>query len=225
MKHLVLRTVIGLVEVAIGLALLTFLPAGTFDYWQAWLFMAAFLIPSILTSLWLLRHDRGLLERRLSAGPTAESRPAQRAVMVFMIAVILAMGLIPALDRRFGWSDVPAWLSVLANASVALGFWMTWRVYRENSFTAATVQVAEGQTVISTGPYALVRHPMYVAAVVMLGPASLALGSWWGLPLVPLMLIGLVLRIHDEERLLATELPGYADYRQKVRWRLLPGLY
>jgi protein-S-isoprenylcysteine O-methyltransferase Ste14 len=205
-----------------ALAALLFIPAWTLAYWQAWLFMAVFVCASGALTVYLAIHDPKLLERRMNVGPRAEKEPAQKIIMVLATLGFIAMLVFPALDYRFGWSPVPASVSVLGDALIALGFLFTFFVFKENSYGASTIQIAEGQTVISTGPYAFVRHPMYAAALVMLLGIPLALGSWWGLFALLLVLPVLIWRLLDEERFLRQNLPGYPEYQAKVRYRLLP---
>jgi protein-S-isoprenylcysteine O-methyltransferase Ste14 len=209
----------------LALAALLFIPAGTLDYWQGWLFMAVFVCTSGAITVYLAIRDPKLLERRMNVGPRAEKEPAQKVIMVFAILGFITMLIFPVLDHRFGWSSVPASVSVLGDALIALGFLFVFFVFRENSYGASTIQIAEGQTVISTGPYALVRHPMYAGALVMLVGIPLALGSWWGLFALLLILPVLIWRLLDEERFLRQNLPGYADYQAKVKYRLLPFLW
>jgi protein-S-isoprenylcysteine O-methyltransferase Ste14 len=206
----------------VALAALLFIPAGTFDYWQAWLFMAVFVTTSGAITVDLAIRDPKLLERRMHVGPRAEKEPAQKVIVLLAMLGFIAMLVVSALDHRFGWSSVPASLSVLADGLIALAFLFVFFVFRENSFSASTIQIAEGQTVISTGPYALVRHPMYAGALVMLLALPVALGSWWGLLVVVLKLPVLIWRLLDEERFLRQNLAGYAQYQTKVRYRLLP---
>ena len=205
-----------------ALAALLFIPAWTLAYWQAWLFMAVFVCASGALTVYLAIHDPKLLERRMNVGPRAEKEPAQKIIMVLATFGFIAMLVFPALDYRFGWSPVPASVSVLGDALIALGFLFTFFVFKQNSYGASTIQIAEGQTVISTGPYAFVRHPMYAAALVMLLGIPLALGSWWGLFALLLVLPVLIWRLLDEERFLRRNLPGYPEYQAKVRYRLLP---
>jgi protein-S-isoprenylcysteine O-methyltransferase Ste14 len=206
----------------VALASLLFVPAGTLDYWQAWLFMAVFVITSTAIGVYLAIRDPKLLERRMRVGPRAEKEPAQKIIMVFATLGFIVMLVFPALDHRFGWSAVPGSVSMLGDTLIALGFLFTFFVLRENTYSASTIQIAEGQTVISTGPYALVRHPMYAGALVMLIGIPLALGSWWGLFALPLILPVLIWRLIDEERFLRENLSGYADYQTKVKYRLVP---
>jgi protein-S-isoprenylcysteine O-methyltransferase Ste14 len=195
----------------VALAALLFIPAGTLYYWQAWLFMAVFVCTSGAITVYLAICDPKLLERRMNVGPRAEKEPAQKIIMLFAVLGFVAMLTFPVLDHRFGWSSVPASVSVLGDFLIALAFLFIFFVFRENSFGASTIQIAEGQTVVSTGPYALVRHPMYAGALVMLVGVPLALGSWWGLFALLLILPVLIWRLLDEERFLSQNLAGYTD--------------
>ena len=204
---------------------LLFLPAGTFDYWEAWAFIAVFVACNLSLTIWVAISDPRLLERRMRAGPTAEKEKSQKIIVTIVLLSLAAAVLIPALDHRFGWSDVPTSAVILGDALIAISYIGFYFVLRENTYGAATVRVEENQKVISTGPYGIVRHPMYAAALTLMLGIPLALGSWWGLiafaPGVP----GLVWRILDEERLLKRDLPGYAEYAQRMRFRLIPGLF
>jgi protein-S-isoprenylcysteine O-methyltransferase Ste14 len=206
-------------------ALLLFLPAGTFNYWQAWAFTATFIASTTAIGLYLSVKDPALLERRRNIGPQAEQRLPQRILMAAALLGNVGLLVFCALDQRFGWSPVPGWISVLGDVLVALGLFINLLVFRENSFGGSTVQAFEGQNVITTGPYALVRHPMYVGVLIMLAGVPLALGSWWGLAILLLAVPGLMWRITDEEKLLRQELRGYTDYAQQVHYRLLPGVW
>jgi len=183
---------------------------------------AIFVGASALTTLYLLTVDRTLLERRMRGGPAAEKRPAQKLIMVFTSIGFIALLVVPALDHRFGWSTVPLAAVVAGDVLVAIGFAFIVRVYRENTFTAATIQIAENQTVISTGPYAIVRHPMYASGLLYFFGTPLALGSYWGFVPLAATLPFLIWRLLDEERFLARNLPGYAEYLRRVRHRLVP---
>jgi protein-S-isoprenylcysteine O-methyltransferase Ste14 len=218
----------GLVSATVGLvaiALSLFLPAGTLHYWQAWVFLAVFALATWIPSLYLLRTNPAALERRMHVGPSAESRPLQRVLITIVFISIPAMLLVSALNHRFGWSPVPATISVIGDALVAVGLGLAMLVIVQNSYAAANVTVEVGQPLVSTGLYGLVRHPMYTGnALLMLG-IPLALGSYWGLTLVVPGMIVLVLRIRDEEDLLSHELTGYREYTQQVRYRLVPYLW
>lgn len=199
--------------------------AGTPRYWHAWVYLFLFFALSAVITVDLLRRDPALLQRRMKGGPTAERRPLQRLIMVGASLGFVALLVVPALDFRNGWSSVPVACVVLGDVLFAVGFGFIGRVYRENTFTSATVEIAAGQRVIDTGPYALVRHPMYASALLYLVGTPLALGSYWGFVALAFMLPFLVWRLIDEERLLARELPGYSAYQARVRYRLIPGLW
>jgi protein-S-isoprenylcysteine O-methyltransferase Ste14 len=210
---------------ALFLGLLLFLPAGTFNFWQAWVFIVVFMVSVNVIGLYLTLKDPALLERRKKIGPAKEQNPVQRLLMALAMLGNLGVLVLCGLDRRFGWSVVPPAVSILGAALVALGLFINLLVFRENSFGGSTVETFESQKVISTGPYALVRHPMYVGVLILLLGIPLALGSWWGLAILVVAVPGLIWRILDEETLLKQDLPGYADYTQKVHYRLVPGLW
>jgi protein-S-isoprenylcysteine O-methyltransferase Ste14 len=222
---LALKSLFGIAFLAVAMALLLFVPAGTLHYWQAWLYLAIFFVITGLITLYLMRKDPDLLRRRLRGGPTAEGESSQRLIMLLASAGFIGLLVVSALDHRFHWSSVPLFLVLAGELLTAIGFYVTFLVYRENTFAAATIEVETGQHVISTGPYAVVRHPMYAGGLIYLLAMPLALGSFWGLlvfvPLVPV----LVWRLLDEEQFLGRNLPGYLEYRSRVRWRLLPGVF
>jgi protein-S-isoprenylcysteine O-methyltransferase Ste14 len=214
----------SLLGLATLLALL-FIPAGTWRYWQAWLFTAVFGACTSAITLYLARRNPALLQRRMKVGPKAEGQAAQKIIMSLALASWVALLMVPALDRRFGWSAMPAALSLAGDALVVLGFLLIFRVLQVNSYSASTIQVEQGQQVISSGPYAWLRHPMYAGALPLVAGMPLALGSWWAcLALLPFPPV-LVWRLLDEERYLRARLPGYADYCRRVRHRLLPGIW
>jgi protein-S-isoprenylcysteine O-methyltransferase Ste14 len=215
----------GLVCLAIVMALVLFGSARTIDYWQAWLYLGIFFGASTLTTIYLMKNDPALLRRRLSAGPAAEKETTQKIVMLFAFAAFIAMLVVPALDHRFRWSSVPLFAVMAGDALTALCFYITFLVYRENTFTSATIEIAQGQTVISTGPYAVVRHPMYAGGSLLFLGTPFALGSYWGLLALAAAWPALIWRLLEEEKFLAKNLSGYLDYCQKVRWRLIPGLF
>jgi len=221
-KSLGARAWFALTILTAVMGLLLFVSAATVHYWQAWVYLSLFAGASALTTLYLLREDPALLERRMSGGPTAEKRPAQKLIMLCTSIAFIALLVVPAFDHRFGWSSVPLAAVVAGDVLVALGFWLISLVYRENTFTSATIEVAEHQKVISTGPYAIVRHPMYASASLYLLGTSLALGSYWGFAAIAAMLPFLVWRLLDDERFLAKNLSGYTEYQKRVRHRLVP---
>ena len=216
------RACLALAALAVVIGLLLFVPAGSLHYWQAWTYLAIFMAASVLTTLDLMKRDPALLERRMSGGPFAEKEPTQRLIMLCASIGFAALLIVPALDHRFGWSVVPLGGVLAGDAFVAIGFYLISLVFRENTFAAATIKVGEGQEVISTGPYAIVRHPMYASASLYLLGTPLALGSFWGIvPMVAMMPV-LMWRLIDEERFLANNLAGYTDYQRRVRYRLVP---
>jgi protein-S-isoprenylcysteine O-methyltransferase Ste14 len=222
MKSLNTKAWLALAVLTVVMALLLFVPAGTVHYWQACVYLGTFVGVSALTTFYLIRKDPALLERRMRGGPTAEKQPTQKLIMLGMSIGFIALLVVPALDHRFGWSAVPLGGVVAGTVFVAIGFSLIALVYRENTFSSATIEIAENQKVISTGPYALVRHPMYASALLYLLGTPLALGSYWGLvPLVAMMPF-LIWRLLAEERFLAKNLAGYTEYQKRVRHRLLP---
>lgn len=169
-----------------------------------------------------MRYDPSLLARRVKAGPVAEQRLRQRVIQALASGAFLAILVVPALDRRFGWSRLPFAISVAGDALVALGFVVVFRVFKENSFASAVIEVGAEQKLIATGPYAIVRHPMYAGALVLLAGVPLALGSLWGLLVLLPFTAVIVWRLLDEESALFDELPGYTAYCRRIRYRLIP---
>jgi protein-S-isoprenylcysteine O-methyltransferase Ste14 len=222
---MLLKTLASLAALILVMGVIIFAAAGTMDYWQAWLFLACYFAASLVVSFWLARNDTALLERRMRGGPFAEGERSQKIIMAITSLGFVALLVVPGLDRRFGWSSMPGSVAILGDLLLLLGWLGILAVFRANSYAAATIQVISGQTVISTGPYALVRHPMYAAALVMLLGIPVALGSWWGALVVVALVPALGWRLIDEERLLLRDLDGYAEYRRKVRWRLIPYIW
>jgi protein-S-isoprenylcysteine O-methyltransferase Ste14 len=221
-----MKTIVQLAASSIlGLALvglLLFWPAGTLNYWQAWVFIGVFTAATIIPSIYLARTNPAALQRRMRGGPLAEGRVIQKIVIVFAFLDLFAMVVLSVLDHRLGWSSAPGWLCVLGDVLIATGIGMAMLVIVQNNYAAATVTVETGQSVASRGLYAFVRHPMYVGNVIMMVGIPLALGSYWGLLLVIPGVLVLVSRILDEEKMLSHELAGYREYTQRVRYRLLP---
>jgi protein-S-isoprenylcysteine O-methyltransferase Ste14 len=222
MSALNIRAMAGLLQLLIIMAAIIFLPAWTLDYWQAWTFLAVFFASVLAITVYLMKNDPKLLERRANAGPGAEQEKSQKIIQSLAAIAFIAMFVVSALDHRFGWSSVPPYVSLLGDVLVALGLYFVFLVFKENSFASGTIEVGAEQRVIATGPYALVRHPMYIGALVMLLGVPLALGSWWGLLTIIPMVLVLVARLLDEEKFLAKNLAGYSDYQSKVKSRLIP---
>jgi protein-S-isoprenylcysteine O-methyltransferase Ste14 len=222
MKNLNARAWFALAVLAAVMGLLLFVPAGTVRYWEAWAYLVIFVGASALITLYLMRRDPELLERRMRGGPTAEKQSAQKFIMLCTSIAFIALLLVPAFDHRFGWSAMPIAAVMAGDVLVAIGFYLIFLVYRENTFTSAIIEVAENQKVISTGPYEIVRHPMYASASLYLLGTPLALASYWGFVPVAAMMPFLIWRLIDEERFLARNLAGYTAYQERVRHRLIP---
>jgi protein-S-isoprenylcysteine O-methyltransferase Ste14 len=204
------------------IAAVLFGSAGTLHYARGWAVLAVFFGSSAVITVWLWFRDKSLLERRVKAGPGSEPDPMQNVVQALASLVFLSIIAVPGLDKRFGWSHVPLAVSLAGDVMVALGFLIVFLTFRENSFTAGTIEIADDQRVIDSGPYAVVRHPMYAGALILLAGLPLGLGSWWGLIPTVLMVPVLVWRLTREEAFLAANLAGYGDYRGRVRYRLAP---
>jgi protein-S-isoprenylcysteine O-methyltransferase Ste14 len=206
----------------VAFLLMVFLPAGTFDYWRGWAFIAVFAAATLIPSVYLAVKNPEALRRRMQAGPGAETRPLQKLIIAVAFLSVVAMIVISALDFRFGWSTVPAAVSVVGLVLVGVGLTIAMLVTIQNGYAAANVKVESGQQLASTGWYGFVRHPMYFGNVILMIGAPLALGSYWGLLIVIAGLAVLALRINDEEALLKQELAGYPEYMDKVHYRLVP---
>jgi protein-S-isoprenylcysteine O-methyltransferase Ste14 len=211
----------GLAELVV-FGLMLFIPAGTFNYLQAWVFLLVFALSTWILAIYVLHTNPVALQQRMRAGPTAESRIVQKVVIVGWYLSLAAMFVVSALDHRFGWSPVSTTIWLVGDVLVAVGLSVTMLVVIQNSYAAATVRVEAGQKLVSTGLYELVRHPMYAGNVIMMAGIPIALGSYWGLLFVIAGVIVLALRIRDEEKLLREELDGYREYTHKVRYRLVP---
>jgi protein-S-isoprenylcysteine O-methyltransferase Ste14 len=204
---------------------LIFVPAGTLRYWQGWASLAVFIICSGAYTLYLAKHDPALLRRRTEAGISHEKEFTQKIVMALLYVACIVLVVLPPLDFRFGWSSMAWQVSIIGDALVAFSFYIFYLVSKVNTYAAANVRVEEGQSVISSGVYAFIRHPMYFAALFLFVGVPLGLGSWWALLLVPVLIPILIARILNEEKVLARDLPGYVDYTHKVRYRLIPGVW
>jgi protein-S-isoprenylcysteine O-methyltransferase Ste14 len=210
------------IPIMLILVIILVVPAGTFAFWQAWVYLAIILIPMTFVLNYLVKHDPALLERRMRM---REKQEDQKLIVKLGYIPFLLGFILPGLDMRFGWSHVPLWVIILCDALVFLGYMIIFLVFRENSYTSRIVEVEQEQTVIQTGPYAIVRHPMYVGVTLMYVFAPLALGSWWAVIPGSVIIPVLVARIISEEKLLVKDLKGYKEYMQKVRYRLIPGIW
>lgn len=225
MNTLNLKAFVSLPVLISIMAALIFIPAGTLNYRQAWIFLGVYFASALAITLYLMKKNPELLRRRMTGGPTAEKRPTQKVIMSLASLGFVGLLVVPALDHRFAWSHVSRPMQLIGNALVVLGFLGVLRVFQENSHTFSTIEVAADQRVISTGPYALIRHPMYAAALGILIGIPIALGSYCGL-IVFVAISGVVIwRLLDEEGFLEANLSGYPDYQKKVRHRLIPGIW
>jgi protein-S-isoprenylcysteine O-methyltransferase Ste14 len=219
------RAAVGLAQLVIVIGLFLFAPAGTARFAEGWVFLGLFFAASLAITVYLAKKDPALLERRTQAGPVAEKERSQKIIQAFASVTFVSTIVIPALDHRLGWSRVSLSAVIAGDTLVALGFLVVFFVFRENTYTSAVIEVAPEQRVIETGPYAVIRHPMYVGALVLVAGIPPALGSLVGLvTLLPFAAI-LVWRLLDEERFLAGTLVGYAAYREKTRYRLVPHVW
>jgi protein-S-isoprenylcysteine O-methyltransferase Ste14 len=222
MQPLNRKAVFGIARLLLILIVIIFLPVWTFHYWQGWLCLLAFFGPCIAITVYIAKNDPALLERRIKAGASAETQPAQKIIQIIAFVAFLALFVASALDHRFGWSSVPVWLTISGIFLILAGFLIVFVVFQANSFTSGTIEVAPEQKVISTGPYAVVRHPMYSGALLMLLGIPLTLGSWWGELANVLMTVALACRLLNEESFLSANLRGYDEYHNKVKYRLVP---
>jgi len=219
-SQFLIRTSVAVIVVPVVI----FACAGSVKFWQGWVWLAVFLFPFLVFMSYLYRHDPKLLERRMRV---KEKNRAQNLVQVAAPLIFLGYFVLCGLDYRFGWSravltPVPTWLTLLSDACVLGGVLLTVWVMRVNSFAGRTIQVEPGQRVISSGPYGLIRHPMYLAAAIISLANPLALASWIALPVSALIIPVLVVRLLAEESFLRRELPGYAEYCLRTRFRLVP---
>ena len=225
MQDLTKRAFSTLARFLITFALILFLAARTLAYWQGWLFFAVFSVSVIAITSGLARNDPQLLERRLNAGPGAEKSPKQKIIQLLALVAFIAILIFPPIDHRHGWSTVPPFVSIIGDVLVALGFLIIYFVFKANTYASAVIETSADQKIITTGPYAFVRHPMYSGALVMLLGVPVALASYWGLlTIIPLALV-IVWRLLDEEKFLLANLAGYSEYQTQVPHHLLPYIW
>lgn len=200
-------------------ALLFFLPAGTRRYWQAWMYIGVLIVPMFFVIAYFMKYDPALLERRMRM---REERKEQRQILKFSVVGFVLAYLLPGFDIRYGWSNMPAWVSISAAVVMFLSYMLVFRTMQVNSFLSRVIEVAQGQKVIDTDVYGIVRHPMYVGMVILYVISPVVLGSWWAVIPALVIIPVIIARILDEEKALEVELPGYKEYQQKVKYRLLP---
>ncbi|MEN6392097.1 MAG: isoprenylcysteine carboxylmethyltransferase family protein [Syntrophomonas sp.] len=209
------------VIIMIVMGLVLFLPAGSVKFWQAWIWWSIIFILMLFTTAYFIKKDPGLLSRRMKV----KEKEPQPAVLRFLSFLSMLTFLFPGFDYRFHWSAVPVWLVIVADVMVVLGYILIIRVFKENSYASTVIQVEKEQQVIATGPYAMVRHPMYTGLLITMLFTPLALGSYWALIFAFLFIPTTVYRIKKEEATLSRELPGYTDYLAKTRYRLIPSIW
>jgi protein-S-isoprenylcysteine O-methyltransferase Ste14 len=216
------QAILGLIFLATVVWLALFIPAGKLTYWQGWLYWVIFFSCVTTISIYFIKKDPNLISSRVKVGPTAETKLSQKISQAFAAVFFVLLLLIPPLDFRFGWSNVPFFLVLLSDVFVAVGFGLVFLVFRQNTFASAIIEVKDEQRVISTGVYAVVRHPMYSGALLLLFFTPLALGSSLGLLAFFPLLAVICFRLSDEEKTLSQNLKGYEEYRKKIRFRLIP---
>ena len=218
-SKLLLTVLSRLISGVIMFALMFFLPAGTWNYWQAWMYIGVLIIPMLFVLAYFMKRDPELLERRMKM---REERGQQRRIIGISVLFFILGYLLPGFDIRYGWSNMPAWVSIAAAVVMFLSYLLVFRTMQVNSYLSRIIEVAENQKVIDTDVYGVVRHPMYVGMVVLYVVSPIVLGSWWAV--IPALVIVpvIVARILDEEKALESELAGYKEYKQKVKYRLIP---
>lgn len=202
--------------------LLIFLPAGTWQYPAGWLFMGLLFVPMLIAGFVMFFKDPAFLAKRLDA---KEKQATQKGVLAFAALMFLATFVVAGLDYRFGWSHMPVAVTVAACVLFLLAYLLYAEVMRENAYLSRTIRVEEGQKVVDTGLYAIVRHPMYTSTILLFLIMPVVLRSWYALIPMAFYPLIIVIRLKDEEALLCRELSGYEDYRKKVKYRLLPFIW
>jgi protein-S-isoprenylcysteine O-methyltransferase Ste14 len=225
MRSINAKAFAGLGCLLLVMGALVFGPAWTLNYWQAWLFLGVFGATTLAVTLYLLRNDPKLLERRTQGGPISETETTQKVIQTITAIGFMGTLVISALDHRFAWSPVPALTPFVGDCLILFGMLVIFFVFKQNSFASSIIEIAPEQKVISTGLYSIVRHPMYLGAFFFLLGIPLALASFWGLVVLALMMPALIWRLFAEEEFLAKSLPGYVQYQATVRHRLIPGVW
>lgn len=221
-KNLALKSILGMLNLVVMMGVALFLPAYTLHYLQAWIYMAVFFGGVSIITVYIFIYDKRLLQSRLKVGSMAEPRKAQKVIQGIASLGFIGMYIISGFDYRYQWSGVPQWLWVSSDVLLLVAMLLLFLIFRKNSYLSATIEIQGGQQLVTDGPYAVVRHPMYSAALLLFLFGPLALGSFWAITTLPLMLLVLMFRCLDEEKVLISELQGYEAYCRKVRYRLIP---
>jgi protein-S-isoprenylcysteine O-methyltransferase Ste14 len=201
---------------------LIFLPAGTLHFWEGWLLMGVLFGPMFLAGLVMLAKTPEFLAKRLDA---KEKQAAQKGVLAFSGLMFIGGFVVAGLDHRFDWSRMPLWVNIAAGALFLVFYGLYAEVMRENAYLSRTIKVEAGQTVVDTGLYGIVRHPMYAVTILLFGMIPLILGSWYAMIAFAFYPAIIIVRLKDEEQLLTRELPGYAEYKKKVKYRIIPFIW
>ena len=225
MAILIIKSILGLGFLLSVMSLTLFASAGSLGFWQAWPYLIIFATSALLITVYLMIFDRTLLASRVKAGPIAETQKTQKIIQSLASLLFIGLHIVPGLNYRFHWSNVSPLVGLISDALVALGFGIVFLVFRENTHTSGVIEVVHEQRVVTSGPYSLVRHPMYAGASILLLSSPPALGTWWAMPISALLILVIVVRLVNEEKFLSANLPGYDAYRRKVRYRLVPFLW
>jgi len=221
-KDLVKLVVSRYLMALLAMGVLFFVPAGTLDYWQAWVYLIILFLPMLFLILYLLKNNPALLARRMK---TRETEVQQSLIIKLSFIPFLVAFILPGFDHRLGWSSITPFWVILADALVLAGYGIVIWVFRENQYASRVVEVSDSQSVISSGPYHHVRHPMYVGILLIYILSPLALGSLWAVIPAVFILPVIIFRILNEEKVLARDLSGYTAYMQQTRYRLMPGIW
>lgn len=222
MKSLIKKIILRFSLVPIVLGLFILVPAGTINYWQVYVYIAVLVVPMMFVLFYFLNNDPRFLERRTRA---KEKEKQQIIIQIIFSFILLSGFIIPGFDKRFGWSDIPINIVIVADIVILFGYLIIFFVFKQNSYASRVVEVEKSQKVISTGLYSFVRHPMYIGVIIMFIPTPVALGSYWGLIPMATIPLAIVFRILNEEKVLYKDLPGYKEYCQKTRYRLIPFIW
>lgn len=221
-NSLIMKIIVRFFFFPIIFGLIVLFPAGTFNYWQFYVYIAVIVAPMLLVLLYFYKNDQQFIERRLKV----QEKEKQQKIIQIIFSIIFFTGfVISGFDKRFDWSTISVEVVLLANCFIFFGYLIVFFVFRQNRFASRIIEVEKGQEVISTGLYGIVRHPMYIGVLIMFIPTPIALGSYWGLIPMATMPLSIVLRILNEEKVLCRDLPGYTEYCQKTRYRLIPFIW